>query len=271
MEPEGGYAVYIESMAPEHTSVVRSTSAQRHFFTGLRSAHDAGYRAMEAHILADLAFQATSRGEFADGVAVGEAAARTAQRAPASVRASVLSRLAYAYAGAGLVGKCEKAWLDSRDELADRRTEQDPDWMYYLTPNHLDCQAGYAMILAGRRIVAEGNQAGGRKLLRKGESLLRTGAYSRSLDEPSQRRALFEGGWLALGYTAQGKIDEACTVTRMALPRLGKVRSPRSAAVLSQLAQDLRRRTRNRNVADLLPDLDAALVGAASVTSRIST
>lgn len=73
--------------------------AQRYFFTGLRSAHESGYRAMEAHILADLAFQATSIGESADGAALGEAAAHVAERTPASVRASVSSRLAYAYAG----------------------------------------------------------------------------------------------------------------------------------------------------------------------------
>lgn len=103
--------------------------------------------------------------------------------------------------------------------------------MYYLTPNHLDCQAGYSLILAGRR-AADGDQASGRALLRKGESLLRTGAYARSIDDSSQRRALFEGAWLALGYTAQGKLEDACAVTRMALPRLGQVRSPRSVSVL---------------------------------------
>src|SRR5690606_29754141 len=37
--------------------------AQRYFFTGLRAAYDAGYRSMEAHILADLAFQAASLGD----------------------------------------------------------------------------------------------------------------------------------------------------------------------------------------------------------------
>lgn len=237
--------------------------AQRYFFTGLRSAHDSGYHAMEAHILADLAFQATSMGQSADGAALGEAAARMAERTPASVRASVSSRLAYAYAGAGRVTECERAWLESRDQLASRRPEQDPEWMYYLTANHLDCQAGYSLILSGRRVVAGGDQAAGRALLRKGESLLRTGAYARTSNDPSQRRALFEGAWLALGYTAQGKLDDACAVTRMALPRLGQVRSPRSVSVLVLLAREMRRRTRNHAVADLLPDLEAALASQA--------
>jgi hypothetical protein len=233
--------------------------AQRYFFTGLRAAHDAGYRAMEAHILADLSFQAASLGDARDGVALGEAAQRTAERSAASVQASVLSRLAYAYAAAGRVADCERTWSDSQGQLARRQPDRDPNWMYYLTPNHLDCQAGYAMILAGRQLVAAGTTTDGRAILRKGEALLRTGAYARRPDVPYQRRALYEGAWLALGYTAHGKLDEACAVTRMALPRLGQVRSPRSAALLRTLDTELRRRKRHQTVSDLLPDLQNAL------------
>lgn len=228
--------------------------AQRYFFTGLRAAHDAGYRSMEAHLLADLAFQAASLGDGSDGVVLGEAAARVAERCPASVHASVLSRAAFAYAAAGRVDDCQRTHLRAQARLAGRPTGHDPSWMYYLTSNHLDCQAGYAMILAGRRLGADG-----RTLLRKGETLLRAGAYARPLDDPSQRRALYEGAWLALAYTAHGKYDDAADVARRALPRLGRVRSPRSVALLETLATDLRRRRRNPTAADLLPEVEAAL------------
>jgi hypothetical protein len=237
----------------------QSGLAQRYLFTGLRAAHDAGYPAMEAHILADLSFQAASTGDPADGLTLGEAARRTAERSAASVQASVLSRLAYAYAAAGRVDDCQRTWSQSHDQLARRQPGRDPDWMYYLTPNHLDCQAGYAMIHSGRRMVAAGDGAAGRRVLRQGEALLRAGAYARRPDVPYQRRALYEGAWLALGYTAHGKLDEACAVTRLALPRLSQVRSPRSNALLDTLAAELRRRTRNPAVAELLPDLENAL------------
>ncbi|WJK34686.1 carph-isopro domain-containing protein [Solwaraspora sp. WMMA2065] len=233
--------------------------AQRYYFTGLRAAHDAGYRSMEAHILADLSFQAASLGDTDDGLRLGNAARRISDRSAATVQASVLSRLAYAHAAAGRVDQCERTWAESHDQLAKRHPNRDPEWMYYLTPNHLDCQAGYAMILAGRQVVADGRGTDGRALLRKGETLLRTGAYARRPDVPYQRRALYEGAWLALGYTAHGKLDDACAVTRMAIPRLEQVRSPRSTALLSTLAQELRRRKRNHSVADLLPDLENAL------------
>ncbi len=233
--------------------------AQRYFLTGLRAAHDARYRAMEAHILADLSFQAASQDDASDGVALGEAARQISHRSPATVQASVMSRLAYAYAAAGRMDDCERAWVQSRDQLAHRQPDRDPEWMYYLTPSHLDCQAGYAMILAGRQAAAGRTASSGRSLLRKGELLLRTGAYARRPDVPYQRRALYEGAWLALGYTAHGKLDEACDVVRIAIPRLDRVRSPRSNALLRALASEMRRRKRHQGVADVLPDLDAAL------------
>jgi hypothetical protein len=233
--------------------------AQRYLFTGLRAAHEAGYRSMEAHILADLSFQSASVGDVRDGVTLGEAARRVADRSAVSVQASVESRLAYAYAAANQPQDCEQTWLASRDILARGNRDRDPDWMYYLTPGHLDCQAGYAMILAGRNAVADRNNAAGRALLRKGAALLRTGAYARPADVPFQRRALYEGAWLALAYTAHGKLDDACAVAELALPRLSRVRSPRSTALLTTLIGELRRRKRNHTVGHFLPRLEAAL------------
>jgi len=232
--------------------------AQRYFFTGLRAANDAAYRPMQAHILADLSFQAATLGESRDGVAFGEAAHRLAESTAKSVQAPVMSRLAYAYASAGRVADCERTWQSAREQLEQCRHAQTPAWMYYLTPNHLDCQAGYAMILAGRRKVKDGDRAGGISLLRRGESLLRTGAYARPVDVPSQRRALYEGSWLALGYTTHGKLDEACAVALQALPRLQKVRSARSVALLTELNHEFRRRKRHHMVAEVLPHLESA-------------
>jgi hypothetical protein len=232
--------------------------AQRYFFTGLRAAHDAGYTAMAAHILADLSFQATSRGQRSDGIMLGEAAQRHAVRASAGVRASVDSRLAYAYAASGRIHEFENTYLRARDTLGGRDRIADPPWLYYLTPGHLDCQAGYALVLAGREHLAGGDRAG-RILLRQGTALLRTGAHDRPLDDASQRRALYEGAWLGLAYTARGDLASACDETRTAITRLGSVRSPRSNALLHQLSADFRRRTRNPHVADLLPDLEQAL------------
>lgn len=87
--------------------------------------------------------------------------------------------------------------------------------------------------------------------------------WRRPRDDASQRRALYEGAWLALGYAAYGDLESACAEARTAIGRLGFVRSPRSNALLRQLAAGFRRRTRNVYVADLLPGLERALVAEA--------
>jgi hypothetical protein len=193
---------------------------------------------------------------------LGEAAERTARSEAASVRASVKSRLAYAYAGTGRVDECEAAWQGAQEDLAGRSSSLDPPWMYYLTPNHLDCQAGYSLVMAGRFTLNDGNRSEGRRLLRKGTGLLETGAHNRALHEPSQRRALYEGAWLALGYVSLGKAEEASQVTQSALLRLDSVRSPRSLDLLGQLRSEFRRRKRSLPIADVLPRLESALAVA---------
>lgn len=134
-----------------------------------------------------------------------------------------------------------------------------PEWMYYLTPNHLDCQAGYSMILMGRQRLSEGDRSTGRAMLRDGTALLHKGAHDLPLDDAAQRRAPFEGAWLALGYVLAGRLDEVCDVGAHTISRLERVHSPRSVAVLQQVADALRRRSRNARVGEFLPEFDRAL------------
>lgn len=233
--------------------------AQRYFFTALRAARQSGYRAMAAHVLADLTFQAASREMPLDAIHLGEAAAQVAAKTPATVRASVSTRLAYGYAVAHRIGDFDRSYGLALDALADRRDGAEPAWMYFLTPNHLDTQAGYALAHAGVLAKRAGDQAGAKALLRRGSRLLHTGAHNRPPDDASQRRALFEGAWLARATAEQGDLERACTVGRIAVARTKTVQSPRSNDVLAALASTLRRRTRNEHVADFLPVLDKAL------------
>lgn len=234
--------------------------AQRYFFTSLRAAYDAGYRTMAAHTLADLAVQEVARDNGDEAVALGEAAVRHATPAPAGVRACVRSRLAHAYAASGRITDFEREAEGALEDLADRNVESEPAWLYYLTPEHIECQAGYSYILAGRNRMANSSDKAGKALLRRGGQLLQQGAHGASLDDPSQRRALYEGAWLALGYSSSGKLDEACAVATTAVRRLPTVRSPRSIALLRTLEKDLSRRRRSPIVSTVLPELSAALV-----------
>ncbi|MCA2178462.1 hypothetical protein LDL08_19930 [Nonomuraea glycinis] len=233
--------------------------AQRYFVTALRAAHQVNDLPLCAHILADLSFQAASRDHPADAITLGEAARRASDAAPAAVRASVLSRLAFAYSTAGRYADFQRS-RSLAGELVDQPlTGYEPRWMYFLTPNHLDCQAGYALIHLGMSRQQDGITAKARTLLGQGIDLLATGAHSRSNKAAHQRRALFEGAWLALGNSAQGDLESACQIGEIATQRLSTVRSPRSTELLRRLAVDLRRRQRNPYVRSFLPGLEHAL------------
>lgn len=233
--------------------------AQRYFVTALRAAHQVSDLPLCAHILADLSFQAASREHPADAITLGEAARRASDAAPAAVRASVLSRLGFAYAIAGRSADFMRTCDTARTLIEDPSTGYEPRWMYFLTPNHLDCQAGYAFIHLGTSLQRDGNRGQARSFLTQGIGLLETGAHTRSQSATDQRRALYEGAWLALGNSARGELEVACQIGQTAAKRLSTVRSPRSTELLRRLATDLRRRQRNPYVRSFLPRLEHSL------------
>jgi hypothetical protein len=237
--------------------------AQRYFFTALRATHESGYRSMAAHVLADLAFQAATRGHAANAIGLGEAAVGVAVGVPATVRASVATRLAYGYAIAGRIGDFDRAYHAGLDALAHCSDAEQPAWMYFLTPSHLDTQAGYALTHAGVLARGADDLSAERSLLRRGSWLLRTGAHAISFEHAAQRRALFEGAWLAVAAASQDDLEQACSIGQVAVARIQTVRSHRSTEVLAVLAGRLRRRSRNEHVAGFLPALETALAGKA--------
>jgi hypothetical protein len=229
--------------------------AQRYFFTALRCAREAGYRSITAHILADLAFQAATGARGRDAVALGEAARDASIRTTPAVRASVLTRLAYGYAVAGRIDDHANAFHTALDNLSASNRDSEPGWMYYLTEEHLQAQAGYALVHAG---TLTGGPTG-RTLLRRGEQLLRPGAHDLPLHDASSRRALFEGSWLAVAVAHQGDMEQATSIGAAAVRRLDHVKSERSVTVLGLLDRRLRKATRNEYAADFLPVLEDAL------------
>lgn len=250
-------------------------AAQRHWFTALHAAREVGDRPLAAHIMADLCFQAASLASAAgrapqgpagarradhahDAVVLGEAACEIAVRSPATVRASVTSRLAAAYAAAGRREEFQAAAARAHDLLAARQDGAEPDWMYYLTPSHLACQAGYARIALGRRQLGHGDRSG-RADVTEGINALRGGAFEVPAGDPSQRRALYEGAWLALGHASLADYDEALRLGESAAARLDTVDSPRSAEVLATLVSHLRPRHNNHLIREGLPGLERAL------------
>lgn len=234
--------------------------AQRYMLLGLRIANEAGYRDMAAHILGDLSFQASTYGTPRDAVELGEAALTTSSRSSPAVLASVQSRLAYAYARAGRMDDARRARDSGLDQLSKPRKSL-PKWLYFLTPAHIESQAGYALIHGGHGLLAQGLTKAARTSIAEGVRLLRNnGAWSLPLGDTGQRRrALFEGGWLAAGHLYTGDIEATSSVLQATIPRLEQVNSRRSIGVLEQLRRELSRRQRNEYARSTLAELEPAL------------
>ncbi|MCP2323552.1 hypothetical protein HDA40_002059 [Hamadaea flava] len=242
--------------------------SQRYLFTALRTAHSSNYASMAGHILADLSGQATLMGAGADAVDLGQAAVRVSASAPPRVRASIHSRLAHAYAGTGDLLRFNDTLTQAREAFHGQPADE-PDWMYYLTDNHIDCQAGYSLVMLAKRKIDDGDQRGAATALHRGQQLLEAGAHQRSLHEPAQRRALYEGAWLGLAYALDGQYANACRIGQTAISRLPRVRSPRSNTVLHDLVQVLAAHNRRQDVRDFLALARPALAGDLRAVSAL--
>ena len=234
--------------------------AQRYFSTALRAVHQVNDKPLAAHILADLAFQAASREHPADAVTLGEAAARTSDGAPAGARASVLSRLAYAYATAGRTTDFDRTREDARQLVESSSPDgSEPRWMYYLTGNHLDCQAGYALIQLGRIRRNEGATAEGRRLIAKGThcSLLGPTTYPWSTPASAAPCSRAPGSPSDTPLSARRSSPAGSRAPPPnAWPPSARHAVPRSS---SSSRIDLRRRRRNPHVRSFLPELERGL------------
>jgi hypothetical protein len=235
--------------------------AQRYYLTALRAAHQATDRQLAAHILADLAFQAAATDARHDAGELAEVAMRAAAATPARVRASVATRAAFAHGAAGDARKFAVC-RDLAHQQLDQSQPQDgdPDWMYYLTPGHVDALAGPALVHLGQTAQAQGHTRQARTSLRVGLGLLRNSAALRDPQHPQQRRAAVDGAWLALAHALSGDLDQACQVGRLTVSRLGVVQSARCTSVLTVLRSELRAdRTSNADVREFTGELDRAL------------
>jgi len=235
--------------------------AQRYYLTALRAAHQAADRQLAAHILADLAFQAAATDARQDAGDLAEVAMRAAAVTPARVRASVAARAAFAHGAAGDSRRFAICRHLAHEQLDGSRPQGgDPDWMYYLTPGHVDALAGPALVRLARTAQARGQTRHAQTWLRDGLGLLRGSAALRDTQHPQQRRAAVEGAWLALAHALDGDLDQACQVGRLTISRLGVVQSARCTSVLTVLRSELPAdRTSNADVREFAGELDRAL------------
>ncbi|MEV5752655.1 hypothetical protein AB0L00_32985 [Actinoallomurus sp. NPDC052308] len=205
-----------------------------------------------ANMVGMLAYQSAHAGRPEDAIRLAEAAVDSTRAARPTTRARLAGRLATAYAAAGDVhGFRDNA--ETARRLLESRTTDDPGFLYYFNADQLSAEAGQALVdLAGRRPSER------RRLLIEAIELL-TPLTSSGPRGDYQRSALLHGCYLVQAHLLNHDLETATRATRAALSRLPEVQSGRCRVLLRGLRQAFGRRARNPYVADLLPELDAAL------------
>ncbi len=226
--------------------------AQRYHVTALRAAHNAGDKALGAHVLSAMAWHAADREQAADAISLGTSAMELARRSPVIVQALVSSRLAYGYALAGDAERVHAAHGRAR-ELVEHPNGHRPRWAYWVSPQSTDCACGIQQVNLG--MAGSGNS---RRHFGNAITLLTPGATALA-DQGYQRDALQEGAWLARAHIGRGELEQACEVGRIVLEWLPHIDSPRSLALLRRLAGELRARKANSHVREFSTELDRRL------------
>ena len=117
--------------------------AQRYYIAALRAAHSADDRPLGAHILGSMAYQAAREGQPADAVTLIDTAVAGARgRETASLLAQLYSKQAYALATMGDTSRCNAAISNARTEVEHLNRDDDPPWLYWVSPAEITAGAG---------------------------------------------------------------------------------------------------------------------------------
>ncbi|GII22034.1 helix-turn-helix domain-containing protein [Planosporangium mesophilum] len=183
--------------------------ARRAHRIGVAAATAADQYVLLGHLLATRGHLDT---DPARGLALVQRGYRIAHpTAPATARALLLHRVAFAAARCGQYRACEQALAGAERAFERRAPERDPSWLYWLNEAELTAMTGRCYAAVGRPRLAE-------PLLRAAlaDGRIRLRAW-----------ALY-AAWLAGSQLDTGEVEEACATVRAALivtVRVGSVRA----------------------------------------------
>jgi len=121
----------------------RHEEARRLYLAGARAAHAAGDLPGGASNLSSLAYQIANTGNPHEAVLLARSAYRGAERiATPGTRALLLERVAWAHARADEAGAAERALGQVDEAFAETRTDPEPIWIYWLSPEEIEIMAG---------------------------------------------------------------------------------------------------------------------------------
>ncbi|MFF2374796.1 hypothetical protein ACFVUW_10470 [Streptomyces xiamenensis] len=230
-------------------------TADHRLLLGLRAAHAAGDRPLGAHILADLAFTAACSRRPRVAALMADGAAQAVGHASAAAQAAVWGRVAFARAVAGDPAGMHEAKRHALRAATVMRPAADAPWAYYLTPEHVEVQCGYAHVALAR------HSGQNRTMLVSGHQLMESaGTQGYAAGPPDPRRCGWEMAWVAWSLMRQRRLDGACEAANSALDHYSTVPTARTRILLTDLHTSMARYAGTQVVESVLPRL-AQVIG----------
>ncbi|MEU9608311.1 hypothetical protein [Streptomyces sp. NPDC048057] len=212
------------------------THGRLYLLQALKSARSAGDRALAAHIISCLSYQAAWHGRGEEALRLIQIARQgTADQSPSPGQALLASRQARAHACLGDLAGCERALDETaaiREAMGDAdgpAGEREP-WAYWVTPAVLVGDAGRARLEAGRPAQAVRDLTHGLELF----------------DESQPRNRLLHHASLAQARLSLGQCDGAAQAAEAALHLAVQVPSARCHARLAELRSLFQRHDASR-------------------------
>jgi hypothetical protein len=202
------------------TDAGRHTEAARLHLAGVRAAHAAGDAAGAANNLSTLSYQVANTGDPRQAVLMAASAHHGAgPAAPATVRALLLERVAWAHARAGERAGTDRALGRVDEAYADRRPADDPAWVYWVNPEEISVMAGRCWTELHRPLRAV-------PVLE-----VATAGYG----EDRARESALYLTWLAEAYLQGNEIEQGARVALRALELARRTHSARATERIDQL------------------------------------
>lgn len=215
--------------------------AARYLLGGVHAAHAAGDRATAANLISTLSYQEANTADPHRAVLLSRSALRGAPRAPATVRALLGERVAWAHARAGDRPGTERALSAVETAFDQRREGDEPEWTYWLDLDEIT-------VMAGRCYVELGDPDRAIPLL--------TDVLD-GYDEHRARESALYLSWLAEAHAMSGDIDHAATLATRVLDLTSATASARSDTRVAVLGDRLRPHADSPGVvADFIDRLD---------------
>jgi DNA-binding XRE family transcriptional regulator/tetratricopeptide (TPR) repeat protein len=125
--------------------------AQRYYIAALHAAHSAADRSLGAHVLGSMAYLAAREGQPSEAVTLIDTAVVGARgQETASLLAQLFSRQAYALAIIGDASRCHVAISKARTEVERLNRDNDPPWLYWVSPAEITAGAGRCLQKLGQ-------------------------------------------------------------------------------------------------------------------------